>query len=33
MGTLPHLRRENPDENQTGHKGEKPTNFVSVVKE
>lgn len=24
MGTLPHLRRKNPHENQTGHGGEKP---------
>ena len=24
MGTLPHLRRKNQDENQTGHRGEKP---------
>lgn len=24
MGTLPHLRRKNPNENQTGHRGEKP---------
>ena len=33
MGTLPHLRRKNPDENQTGHRGEKPHCVLPEVQE
>lgn len=33
MGTLPHLWRENPHENQTGHRGEKPHCVLPEVQE
>lgn len=33
MGTLPHLRRQNPNENQTGHGGEKHHCVLPEVQE
>lgn len=33
VGTLPHLRRENPHKNQTGHGGEKPYCVLPEVQE
>lgn len=33
MGTLPHMRRKNPNENQTGHRGEKPHCVLPEVQE
>lgn len=33
MGTLPHLRRQNPHENQTGHGGEKSHCVLPEVQE
>lgn len=33
MGALPHLRRENPHENQTRHRGEKPHCVLPEVQE